>query len=443
MVTRVWKVKEIGKRLPVIALAALLGVCGMAVPGAGSAARVSAASAFSDVSGHWAAPYIEKAAEKGIVSGYTDGTFQPDRSVTRAEFITMMNAALGNNGTAHSVFSDVGNSQWYYDNVCKAVAAGYINGYDDGTFGAERIILRQEAAVMMGRIVPTHGYSMDVANFYDGSDVPDWAKDAVQRIVGKEYMGTYGDNCLHPQDVLTRAQAVKIIISMTENEKIISNNQTVVQSGVVLSNMIFSNRISVGSGVTDGILTMNDCVILGTLNVEGGGTDDNGVILSNTRVANCLVRRDGEMVRISAQGESTVLNTQVDELARLETSGLSGTGSFGQGFQNVDMTRAAELTLAADLALLEIEGAKCDVDMVRGTVGNLIVYSDARKLDIVMEKGTAVTTADIYAQGAAITGKGKIETLNVYADGLTYETEPDTVSTDLTVTVKPEQLIIG
>lgn len=428
--------KRSGKNTSVLLLALAMLAVSAFTPAAGGAMRAEAATTFSDISGHWAQSDILKAAEQGIVSGYSDGTFKPNKAVTRAEFTTMLNKALGNNGTTESVFSDVAENAWYYAQICKGVSAGYISGYSDGTFKPGNTVTRQEAAVMMARIVPTYGYSATLTDYKDGSSIPTWAQDAMKRIVGKGYISTYGDNALHGSDSLTRAQAVKVIMTMLDKEKIISNNQTVVLSGVSLKSMIFVNRISVGTAVGDGTVTMSDCMILGTLNIEGGGKSPNGVIINDSRVANCLVNRDNEEVRVIAQGDSTIINTTISEIARLETYNLSGS-TFGKGFQNVNMTRAADVTISCDVGLIEVEAEKCDITIRKGTTQRLISYSSARKLDVTVEAGAALETADVYSTGTAFSGSGTVGTLNVYGNGLTYETAPQSLNVDPAVTSLP------
>ncbi len=430
--------KRTGKRTAAVLLAVLMAAAAV-LPAAGLAPKAEAATSFKDISKHWAQANILKAAEKGIVSGYSDGTFRPDNAVTRAEFSTMLNKALGNNGTADSLFSDVKETAWYYAQVCKGVSAGYIAGYSDGSFRPNTTITREEAAVMMARIVPTYGYAEDLSKYTDGSSVSKWAQDAMRRIVGKKYLSTYGDNKLHSGDSLTRAQAVTVIISMLDKERIITNNQTVVQDGVSLKSMIFVNRISVGTGVGDGKVTFSDCMILGTLNIEGGGKSPNGVVINDSRVANCLVNRDNEEVRIIVQGDTTVLRMTVAESARLESYNLTGS-SFGKGYESVNMTRAADVIVSCDLNLLEIEAEKCDITIKKGTTKRLIAYNSARKLDVTVEAGAGLTTADIYSVGTVFSGKGSVGTMNVHGNGLTYETAPGTLNVDPEVTVLPVKI---
>ena len=123
----------------------------MALAAAMAFAPVQAFASATDVSGHWAEEVITKWQDAGLISGYEDGTFKPENSVTRAEFAAMVNNALGFTEKGNVVFSDVKPGTWYYDAVAIAVEAGYCSGYEDGTFKPDATITRAEAAVMIAR----------------------------------------------------------------------------------------------------------------------------------------------------------------------------------------------------------------------------------------------------------------------------------------------------
>lgn len=78
---------------------------------------------YSDVNkSHWGSGYIQALADKGLIEGYSDGTFRPDNNITRAEAVTMINKALGRiDVTAQNLFSDVSPSHWAYNEILKAV----------------------------------------------------------------------------------------------------------------------------------------------------------------------------------------------------------------------------------------------------------------------------------------------------------------------------------
>ena len=170
-----------------------------------------AAASFSDIKGHWAQPYIERAVKQGFIKGYPGGKFEPDKRVTRAEFVSMINRALGNSGTARIAFSDVRYSEWYYSDVAKAVGAAFAAGFNDATFKPNQSITRQEASVMISKVIPTYGYSGKLRTFSDYRSISDWAYTSMSKVNGKGYMTGYSDGKIHPLDSLTRAQAAKII----------------------------------------------------------------------------------------------------------------------------------------------------------------------------------------------------------------------------------------
>lgn len=82
----------------------------------------AAATPFSDVTGHWAVSYIGALTKAGYIKGYTDGTFRPDRPVTRAELAALLNRAAGRRNVPQSTvtFTDVPTDFWGYQDICDA-----------------------------------------------------------------------------------------------------------------------------------------------------------------------------------------------------------------------------------------------------------------------------------------------------------------------------------
>ncbi len=109
---------------------------------------IFARAAFSDISRSDAKTAIETLAERGILEGYGDGTFKPDATINRAEFVHIIAKALkfgDDNRTSSNCFPDVG-SEWFADDVCEAQTRGIIGGYPDGMFHPEREINFVEAS---------------------------------------------------------------------------------------------------------------------------------------------------------------------------------------------------------------------------------------------------------------------------------------------------------
>ncbi len=110
-----------------IAVLTLLALLLPAVP-------VAAAPTAPDIKGHWAEAAIQQLVDLGAVSGLPDGTFRPDLTVTRAEFVTMVNKSLRITPvTGTSRFKDVKPEDWFAGQVEAAAAYGYVAGNPDGT----------------------------------------------------------------------------------------------------------------------------------------------------------------------------------------------------------------------------------------------------------------------------------------------------------------------
>ena len=112
---------------------------------------------FSDVpAGQWYTVAVSTLANVGAITGCGDGTFQPGKSISRAEFVTILTGIYGENTTKGMPFSDVGRS-WYYDAVATAYANGWVSGYTDGTFRPDQTITRAEAVVILNSVLGRGG----------------------------------------------------------------------------------------------------------------------------------------------------------------------------------------------------------------------------------------------------------------------------------------------
>ena len=135
--------------------------------GAGADARALSGvpTRFSDVGGgHWAAGYVEAAAELGIFRGYGDGMFRPEGEVSRVELAAIMVRALGwekqvsNSSSEASPFIDEKEiPSWGRGYVALAARQGIVRGFEDGRFRPSRATLRSEAAALVARLVDGRG----------------------------------------------------------------------------------------------------------------------------------------------------------------------------------------------------------------------------------------------------------------------------------------------
>lgn len=156
---------------------------------------------------------VEEVKAIAYIKGYPDGTFKPQANVTRAEaaqmFATLLNGGT-NFGTSQATkFSDA-SDDWYSKAINYVVGKGLISGYPNGTFKPNESITRAEFAQMISGYVKN-----EKASTSDFKDVKDhWAKDAIDKLYGNKNVNGYPDGSFKPNAKITRAEAVTILNSV-------------------------------------------------------------------------------------------------------------------------------------------------------------------------------------------------------------------------------------
>lgn len=378
--------------------------------------KIHATTTFNDIKDHWSEPYINKAINKGFIKGYPDNSFKPDKQVSRAEFISMINRAFGNSSTSKISFSDVHSNEWYYMDISKAVRAAYVAGYKNGSFKPNNPINRQEACFMISRIIPTSGSYGQLKTYLDSNLISKWAYLAMSKINGKGYIQGYKDGKIHPLDNLTRAQAAKIISDIIDHEKIVSTNQFVQKDGTVLTGTIYSNNVTVSKDLYNGSAIIDNCVVLGSLYIQGGGTDT--ITINNSRIARAIADKLESSIKLVAKGETSIVDTICSKDFILQTSNLSG-GDFGHGFQKIIISTSANAILRGNFPYVSIEGSNANLNLESGIISELYVSSNAKKSNITIGNGTTIKNAKVYTE-SYFHGNGTISNIEIYAKNIIF-----------------------
>ena len=225
------------------------GLCGLLavvlmVP-AGLAAPVSGGKNLSDLEGHWAQKEVEAAVASGWVDGYPDGSFKPEKSITRAEFTKMLLDAIHLTPDSETVAwmkenaltDDIwGNPTEYtpklYDMsghwltsqgwLDAALYSGMVvpDDYNGKNFRPEKAIARYEIALMtdraLGLVYPASQPVEGELPFTDKEEILDWMKGYVNESVKAGVLKGYPDGSFQPNKTSTRAEAVVMIQRMLE-----------------------------------------------------------------------------------------------------------------------------------------------------------------------------------------------------------------------------------
>jgi hypothetical protein len=181
-------------------------------------------SPFADVTGHWAASWLDYLYDHGVMTGAVSGEqllARPDSGITRQELATMLWRAYGQ-GVALSdaplPFADADQiAPWAQEAARGMAAMGIIQGVT-GADGALRFaptdtVTRAQAVTMLGRLVG-EGFAVTPTNFADGDTIGDWALPHVEQMVSLGFLGGFDDATFRPAAPMTRAQVAKVLYLM-------------------------------------------------------------------------------------------------------------------------------------------------------------------------------------------------------------------------------------
>lgn len=148
---------------------------------------------FGDLEKHWSKHYVEALRERKIVNGYPDGTFRPNRPVTRAEFAALIAGAFAPEASRQaSAFRDVASNFWGARAIDQIAQGGFMVGYPNGTFRPQAEISRLQVylALASGLKLPP-GDREHLNLFQDGRDVPDYAQATIAGALEKTLIINY------------------------------------------------------------------------------------------------------------------------------------------------------------------------------------------------------------------------------------------------------------
>lgn len=183
-------------------------------------AAETASGSFADVPpSFWGYESIEQAAQHGYVNGVGGGKFEPNRQLTRAEFVAMLHRMAGSPAASTAAaFTDVPDGAWYRAALNWAAEKGYVGGTGAHTFNPNGRITRQEVVTILFRyngaqsgaeLLLTSVYD---SQFADSGDIAPWAKDAMYWAVYNSVIAGTSQTTVSPAATATRAEVAAILV---------------------------------------------------------------------------------------------------------------------------------------------------------------------------------------------------------------------------------------
>lgn len=177
---------------------------------------------FRDIEKSYAKEAIIYLAKKGIVKGYSDGSFGGSEKVTRAEFAIFIKRAFGYNSIVpfQNEFTDVFSSSWYYSEIAPVLEQGIIKGFNDGTLRPNAYVTREQASSMIENVMKKQGYVLSSFTWYeDNQMISNWARNSINLVAQEAIMKGYPDRKFMPKEHLTRQESAMIIYNLLLSKK--------------------------------------------------------------------------------------------------------------------------------------------------------------------------------------------------------------------------------
>ncbi|WP_246132332.1 X2-like carbohydrate binding domain-containing protein [Paenibacillus hemerocallicola] len=190
---------------------------------------------FKDAETHWAKDSINNMGSRMIVNGVSNGMFNPDQNMTRAEFAAVIIRGLGlkAESAATSPFKDVKSSDWFSGVVQTAYANGLISGFEDGTFRPQKSITREQAMVIIAKAMKItqlqskqakapQAWTPLVSDFTDRAAIADWATASIEDALKAGLVTGRNGSKLAPKDTVTRAEITVLVQRLLQKSQLIN-----------------------------------------------------------------------------------------------------------------------------------------------------------------------------------------------------------------------------
>jgi hypothetical protein len=170
---------------------------------------------FGDLQGYWASQYVTALADRSIISGFPDGSFQPNADITRAQFAAIAVKALNlPSGESTNDFTDIPPNYWASPAIRAISKSELVAGFPDGTFRPEERITRAQVLVILANALgnQTINTPNQFNRYSDYRTVPNWATTSVSKAANAGILVNYPDSSrINPNNLATRGEVAALM----------------------------------------------------------------------------------------------------------------------------------------------------------------------------------------------------------------------------------------
>ena len=449
---------------------ALMMVFTSAMPAFAAPAR---GKAKNDISGHWAEGDLLTMKDNGVMGGYPDGSMKPDRYVTIAETVKIINKAfqIEGAGDVYAIpYTDVKPHEWYSNDIALAVENGYLQPVATGMqLRPNSPATREQIGAMFSQIMGLPLDSVDsVSGYKDYSKITGGYQYYFAAAVSEGLFVGYPDNTVRPKATVTRA-----IMAAVSNRAMSSSSNSelhpifvgpgdllVENAGEVISNRIVDN-LWIAPSVGEGEVTLENVTVRGKLVIKGGGPKS-VIIRGDSDVALVYMEKESGDLRLRVESPAIVGNVNINAGSRNYI-----TGQVDSVIQNV---KGSELNVEEALInTIQVKGESSDLNVDKkstvnsitvnrkaadafmsldgkissvvvyapfvktrayGTINSVLFTSSAKACEYIAEKGSKTSNVKSDADRVAIRGDGIVENAVITGNDNIVDTVPTRLEVD-------------
>ena len=381
---------------------------------------------------------LDKLVNWGVVHGYPDGSLRPERTLTRAEFVAMVNRAYGYNKTGATPFADVSPGAWYADDIGTAYNAHYFTGVSPRRAAPDSSLSREQAMVLLARNMRLDPIAGEVTEFRDGREFSDWSRGYARAAAQAGLITGFADGSFRPQNNITRGDMASMLqralgtLVNTAGSHTLSDvygNVTLNTPGATLKDTAVAGNLYVTGGLELGDVVLDNVRVLGKIIVAGGGESQRGtdsVVLRNVEAGSLLVDSIADQfVTLRAEGDTEVRNTELRSDSYIQDRTRPGQGLLNISLESVDP--AANFTLSGNLENIINKTPYSTLNIAMGTADAVTVDEAAIGSTLNLDLNSNASTLNLDT-AANVTGVGDVDHLNVNAAGSTVAMLPDVIA---------------
>ena len=427
----------------------------------------------NDISGHWAESDLLTMKDNGVMGGYPDGSMKPDRYVTIAETVKIINKAfqIDGSGDVYNIpYTDVKPHEWYSNDIALAVENGYIQPIASGMqLRPNSPATREQIGAMFAQIMGLPLDSLDsIAGFKDYAKITGGYQYYFAASVSEGLFVGYPDNTVRPKTTVTRG-----IISAVANRAMMSSSGSdlhpifvgpgdllVEKPGEVISNRIVDN-LWISSSVGEGNVTLENVTVRGKLVIKGGGPKS-VIIKGESDVALVYMEKESGDLRLKVESPAVVGNVNINAGSRNYLTGeidsviqnVKGSNlNIDEAFIKTIQIKSESSNLYVDkkstINTITVNRKAADTYMsldgkitsvvvyapfvktqAYGTINNVLFTSSAKASEYKAEKGSETTTVKTEADRVSIRGQGTVDNAIINGNDCIVDTVPTKLEVD-------------